>query len=75
MLFCTGFLKNYENFSISFKSANRHLFFRAKQKWDVMMFDLATLTLVLGLFALPFIFLGYVHSRVRYELKAIAEVN
>lgn len=39
------------------------------------MFDLATLALVLGLFALPFVFLGYVHSRVRHELKAIAEVN
>ena len=38
------------------------------------MFDLATLAL-LGLFALPFVFLGYVYSRVRHQLKAIAEVN
>jgi hypothetical protein len=39
------------------------------------MFDLTTLALVLGLFASPFAFIGYGHSRVRHELKAIAEVN
>jgi hypothetical protein len=39
------------------------------------MFDLATLALVLGLFTVPFVFIGYVHSRVCHELKAIAEMN
>ena len=36
------------------------------------MMDLATIILVLGLLALPFIFMGYVRSRVRHALKAVA---
>jgi hypothetical protein len=36
------------------------------------MLDLAAIALVLGLFALPFAFLGYVNSRVRHELKKSA---
>jgi hypothetical protein len=35
------------------------------------MMDLATIILALGLFALPFIFMGFVRSRVRHALKAV----
>jgi hypothetical protein len=45
--------------------------FRAKQTMvENGMMDLATIILVLGLLALPFIFMGYVRSRVRHALKA-----
>jgi len=33
------------------------------------MMDIATLALAAGMFALPFIFMGYVRSRVRHALK------
>jgi len=35
------------------------------------MFDLPTIALVLGLFALPFIFMGYVHSCIVLSLFAL----
>jgi hypothetical protein len=40
------------------------------------MLDLAIQVLAcLGLFALPFIFMGYVRSRVRHALRAAGKVN
>jgi hypothetical protein len=39
------------------------------------MLDLATVLTCLGLFALPFIFMGYVRSRVRHALRAAGKVR
>jgi len=66
------FLNNYEQFSNHFISLARYSGFRAKQKGcGYGMLDLAIVVLAcLGLFALPFIFMGYVRSRVRHALRA-----
>jgi hypothetical protein len=42
---------------------------------DEGMLDLVTLLLLVGMCALPLIFMGYVRSRVRHALKALGKVD
>jgi hypothetical protein len=74
---CRYFLKYYEHFSKPFKFKAAHSAIRAKQKLVRLgMLDLAIQALAcLGLFTLPFVFMGYVRSHVQHALRAVGEVN
>jgi hypothetical protein len=46
---------------------------KTKKGMDDGMLDLATLMYVVGACALPFIFMGYVRSRVRHALSSLGK--
>jgi hypothetical protein len=80
VLFFSGFWIVDEEF-LTFMNSSQHPLYPAKAIGDVRAkpknqkrdgdrhVDIATLVLAAGLYALPFIFMGYVRSRVRHALK------